>query len=174
MHDNLFASKYMLYGEIFVEPDSFVVSGPAELLGPLAVVNTQTVMLTGLTDSTEVTAELNKLEGLTYSRDRVSLIIPVDRFTEVNSSLPVTAINVPVGETLIPIPGQVRITYKVSLSNYNSAVDAGSFSLHVDYNHIESNENRSWLKVFLSDTPVYMNDIRLNPEEIEFLIRKND
>jgi hypothetical protein len=68
----------------------------------------------------------------------------------------------------------VRITYKVSLSYYNNAVDARSFSPYVDYNHIERNENRSWLKVFLSDTPVYINDIRINPEEIEFLIRKND
>jgi hypothetical protein len=104
MHDRLFATQYMQNGDIAVEPDSIVVSGPAELLDPLTAINTQTVMLTGLTDSTEVIAELHETEGLTYSQDRVRLIIPVDRFTEVNSSLPVTVINVPGGETLVPFP----------------------------------------------------------------------
>lgn len=172
--ERFFSPQHMQNGEILVDPDSVVVSGPAYLLDSLTVVNTEPVMLSGLTDTTEVTADLIDKEGLAYSQSRVRLVIPVDRFTEVNASLPVTGINVPEGSELIPIPGQVRISYKVSLSNYSNAVNTKSFMLHIDYNDIVTNGNRPWLKVFLSDTPVYINDIRLNPAEIEFLIRKDD
>jgi hypothetical protein len=173
MNDKFFDVQYMQNGDIIVDPDSIIVSGPANLLDSVSFVNTTPVSLVGLNDTAKFTADLEKISNLTFSQNRVEVIIPVDRFTEVEELMPVTSVHVPPGEQLVPIPGQVRVIYKVSLSNYNKVANSKSFLLFIDYNDI-INTGRTTVPVFLSDTPSFINDIRLNPAVIEFLIRKND
>jgi len=170
MNERFFHLQYMQNGDIEVIPDSIIVSGPSGLLDAMGVVYTEPLKLTGLSDTTEVTAELLKADQLSYSQQKVKVIIPVDQFTEVDENLPVSSVNVPDSLQIIPMPGQVRITYRICLSNYNK-IRNNPLDLCIDYDKAVREQTRR-LSVFLSDTPAYISNIRLNPKEIEYLIRR--
>ena len=71
---------------------------------------------------------------------------------------------------MIPMPGQVRVTYRICLSNYNK-IRNNPLELCIDYDRAVREQTRR-LSVFLEDTPAYVSNIRLNPKEIEYLIRR--
>jgi len=71
---------------------------------------------------------------------------------------------------MIAIPGQVTITFNICLSNYNKMVKNPPVP-KIDYNAIRDRQvNR--LKVFLSDTPRIISNVRFNPKETEFLVTR--
>ena len=63
-------------------------------------------------------------------------MIPVDRFTEVEDRVTVVPVNVPDSLNLIAIPGQISVTYRISLSNYNRVVN-NPITPQIDYNDIK-------------------------------------
>lgn len=170
MNERFFHVQYMQNGDIEVIPDSIIVSGPSGLLDAMKGVYTEPVSLTGLSDTTEVTTALLQADRLSYSQQKAKLIIPVDQFTEVDETLPVSSVNVPDSVQMIPMPGQVRITYRICVSNYNK-IRNNPLALHIDYEG-SLREQTQRLTVFLADTPSYISNIRLNPREIEYLIRR--
>jgi hypothetical protein len=118
----------------------------------------------------EIQGNLKKVPMLTYSEYKVRLVIPVDRFTEVEENLTVVPVHVPDSLSMIAIPGQVKITYKICLGNYKKVQDNPLVAM-IDYVRISENQY-SRLPVFLSDTPRYINNVRFSPRETEFLITR--
>ena len=170
IHEKFFQKQYMQNGAISVVPDSIIISGPGNLVRTMSYVNTEPVSFTNLDDTVEVQCNLEKDGKLTFSEYKVRLVIPVDRFTEVEENLAVVPVNVPDSLTMIAIPGQVKITYKICLGNYKK-VQANPLAPRIDYNQITNNQY-SRLPVFLSDTPRYISNVRINPNETEFLITR--
>ncbi len=170
MHDKLFQVQYMQNGAIEVIPDSIIISGPSTILNSITYAHTKPVHLNNLSDTTEINCSLQLVDRVNFSQQKVKLIIPIDKFTEVEEDLNVVSVNVPDSMQMIPIPGQVRITYRVCMSNYNK-VSNNPLLLFIDYEDI-GEEQRQRLPVSLSDTPKFISNIKLSPEEIEFLIRR--
>ncbi len=119
MHERFYQKQFTQNGDIRVSPDSITVSGPNN------IVNAKYISFipnpfpsTNLTDTVTTDCKLKPVKSLTYSVQKVRVTIPVDRFTEVESNLPVQSINVPDSLSMIAIPGQVKVTYHICLSNY--------------------------------------------------------
>lgn len=170
MHDKFFQVQYMQNGEIDIIPDSIIISGPSTILNTMTFVYTKPIKLNNLSDTAELTAGLQMVDKINYSQERVKVIVPVDKFTEVEQNLPVISIHVPDSLEIIAIPGQVRIAYQVCLSNYNKTVSK-PLLLYIDYMKMEESRPQR-LSVFLSDTPQFISNIRINPKDVEFLIRR--
>jgi len=170
MHDKFFFQQFMQNGKIIVKPDSIIISGPGSSVRLINHVQTEPLNFTNLADTVEVDCELESIDMITFSMQKVKVSIPVDRFTEVKERHTIVPVNIPDSLNMIAIPGQIIVTYRICLSNYNRILN-NPMTPRIDYNAILEN-HVSRLSVFLTDTPDYINNIRFNPKETEFLITR--
>jgi hypothetical protein len=170
MHDRFYQEQFTQNGDIQVSPDSITISGPDNVVNATHYIYTEPLFFTNLTDTVTAESKLKPVKSLTYSIEKVRITIPVDRFTEVETNLPVQSVNVPDSVSMIAIPGQVKVTYHICLSNYPKMIHN---PLLPRINYKEINLTRSGrLTVFLADTPGVISNVRFNPPEIEFLITR--
>jgi len=170
LHDHFFQQQYMLNGNIELMPDSIIISGPATLVDAIDHISTKPAKYTNLSDTVVSELELSPLKMITFSQQKITATIPVDRFTEDENRLTIVPVNVPDSLNMIAIPGQISVTYQVCLSNYNRIMN-NPLTPRVDYNAIK-NSPLPRLNIFLTDTPAYINNLRFNPKVIEYLITR--
>lgn len=170
IHEHFYQKQFTKNGEIRVMPDSITVSGPDNVVNAIHFIYTEPISFTNLTDTVTTDCKLKPVKSLTFSVQKVKVTIPVDRFTEVESNLPVQSVNVPDSLLMIAIPGQVKITYHICLSNYPQMLH-NPLLPRISYKDINST-NSGRLTVFLADTPRVISNVRFNPHEIEFLITR--
>jgi hypothetical protein len=170
-HDKFFRQEYMLNGEIEVIPDSIIISGPGNLVRGINQVTTVPLDFNNLMDTTRAECGIKHINNINLSQQKVKVIIPVDRFTEVEQSLSVIPVNVPDSLNMIAIPGQVTVTFRICLSNYQKIINNPSLMPRVDYMQIQEN-HKSRLTVFLPDTPRIINNLQFSPKETEFFITR--
>lgn len=170
MHERFYQKQFTRNGTILMSPDSITVSGPDNVVNATHFIFTQPIYFTNLTDTVTTYCKLEPVKSLTYSVQKVKVIIPVDRFTEVENNLPVQTVNVPDSLTMIAIPGQVKVTYHICLSNYQQMLH-NPLLPRINYKDI-SQLHSGRLTVFLADTPSVISNVRFNPHEIEFLITR--
>ena len=171
-YPGIFAKQYMLNGNICFNPDSIIISGPSNIIDTLDCVFTEPITLYNLNDTVEKTYQLEKIDQVTFSRKKVKIIVPVDKFTELSYLIAIQHMNLPDSLSLKTFPNSVRITYRITLSHYNK-VRPEMFQPYVDFHQVESALNPK-LKVFLNDTPEYVHSLALYPSSVEYLIEKND
>lgn len=170
LNERFFQKQFTQNGDMLVVPDSVMVSGPGNLVYRIRAIRTRPLSYTNLTDSVTTETELEPVKTLTYSVKKVTVMIPVDRFTEVEESLPISTVNVPDSLHMIAIPGKVKITYRICLSNYKN-IRHHPLEPAIDYRDVAS-VTSGRLNIFLADTPHIISNIRFNPSETEFLITR--
>jgi hypothetical protein len=170
MHNRFFQQQFMLNGSIEIYPDTVIISGPGTIVDSINSVFTEPIRYSNLTDTVKGEFNIKPIQMITFSQQRVTATVPVDRFTEVEDRTAVVPVNVPDSVDFIPIPGQVSITYRVCISNYNR-IRNNPLTPRIDFNEIRENET-PWLNVFLADTPGYISNLQFNPKVIEYLITR--
>ncbi len=167
-YPRIFAKQYTANGKILQIPDSIIVSGPNSILDTLNCVRTEPIVINNLNDTLERTYLLQRIEQVAYSRKKVKLVIPVDKFTEISYLVNIKHVNVPDTLVLKTFPNSVRITCRATLSYYDR-VSPEIFEPYVDYNDIETSIS-SKLKVLIQNVPEYIQSLTLYPSSVEFLI----
>ncbi len=164
----IYARQYMLNGDIDFIPDSIIVSGPNSILDTLNNVYTEPIHINNLNDSIEKSYLLEKIDQVIFSRKKIKIVIPVDKFTELSHLVNISHMNVPDSVVLKTFPNSVRVTYRVTLSYYDK-VSPEMFEPYIDFNDIETAISPK-LKVLISDVPDYIHSLTLYPSSVEFLI----
>jgi hypothetical protein len=170
MHDRFYRKQYTQNGEISLSPDSITISGPGNIVNAIHFIETEPISFNDLADTVTSDTKLKPVKTLTYSVQKVKVTLPVDRFTEVENNLPVQSVNVPDSLAMIAIPGQVKVTYHICLSNYQKMLN-NPLMPRINYRDIELTHSGR-LTVYLADTPSVISNVRFNPNEIEFLITR--
>jgi hypothetical protein len=170
IHDRFYQEQYTQNGDIQVLPDSITISGPDNIVNATHTIYTEPISFSNLADTVTTDSKLKPVKSLTYSVQKVKITIPVDRFTEVESTLPVQSVNVPDSLSMIAIPGQVKVTYHICLSNYPQMLH-NPLLPRINYKDINLSHSGR-LTVFLADTPGIISNVRFNPHAIEFLITR--
>ncbi len=170
--DYMLAKQYTLNGKISSIPDSIIATGPQLVLDTLKCVYTEPISLKNLTDTALKSYNLKKIDQLEFNKRKVKILIPVDKFTETSMTSTIYTINVPDTLNLKTFPNTAKVTYRVSLSNYDR-VNTNMIQPFVDYTFIGKSIS-SMLKVQLIDTPQFIYDIRIDPGSVEYLIERND
>jgi hypothetical protein len=170
LHDKFFRQQFMLNGKIELVPDSIIISGPRSYVDSINHVLTESINYTNLSDTAINEFKLKAVDLITFSQQKIMVTIPVDRFTEVEDRLTVIPVNVPDSLNMIAIPGQISVTYRICLSNYNRVIN-NPLIPRIDYNAIRERD-LSRLNVFFIDTPAFISNIRFNPRVTEFLITR--
>lgn len=164
--------QFQLNGKVTMKPSQIVVQGPASVVDKIHVLNTETINLSHLKQTTlravkiVTTEEMNNLE---FSTLKVFIKIPVEKFTEASIELPVDVVNLPEFYSIKTFPDKVKITYLVGLSNYEK-VNAELFALTAAYDKKE--EGATSLKLNLSKAPDFIRNPRMETDKVEFILRK--
>jgi hypothetical protein len=166
-----FEKQYQLSDSIRMSPSRVTVYGSREIIEKITQLNTEYRVL-GKLDKT-VTLRLGFAEGgrgLGFSTDSITVTVPVDRFTEGNQEVTVTAVNLPEGYSLKLFPDKVNLRYLVGISDL-SRVSPNSFRVVVDYAKA-SETGGSRLRAEVLEAPGFVNSIKVDPEKIEYILRK--
>lgn len=167
-----FDKQYQQSDSITLNPATIDISGAADLIEKIKYVETKPVKLKNVNDSLSLELHILKtpeLKLIDFSRSTVQALVNITKFTEASIELPIVVENLPPGYALKLFPDKVSIKYNVAFQNYEK-INAVQFHAAVDYLKIERGSNK--LKVQLLKYPSQISAVRLNPEKVEYIIKK--
>ncbi len=167
-----FDHLYQQTDSIKLSPAFITVSGASELVDKITFVETMPVKLKKVSDSISIQLHVLKtpdLKLLELSQSIIQATINVTKFTEANIELPVEVENLPSNLGLKTFPDKISVKYNVAFKNYENITPL-QFRAVVDYSKIESGSNK--LKVQLVKYPSEIRAVKINPEKVEYIIRK--
>ncbi|MCW3082886.1 MAG: hypothetical protein JWP12_252 [Bacteroidetes bacterium] len=165
-------SQYQQSDSIRLIPDHIQVSGAADVLEKINFVETVPVTIKNLNESRTLVLDIAKSQNAGYMETNFSQVkaqIHVKKYTEASVELTIEAINLPNGYSLKSFPDKVLVKYDVAFDNYQN-INASQFRAVIDYKKAEPNSNK--LKIVLETFPEGIRSIKLNPEKVEFIIKK--
>lgn len=158
--------QFTIKDGIVLEPDSVEVVGPDLILDTLNYVYTVKSNLGQLSRNFSDKVRLKKTGALEYSRLRVDCTIELERFTEVQLTIPIEVMNLPDSLTIQTFPSRIKLTCKVGLSKYDRIV-GNPFRAVVDFTDID--DRTKLLDVEIQNIPVYLLSYEYFPRSVEFL-----
>jgi hypothetical protein len=153
-----------------LEPDSIVVIGPRAIVSKMERIETSQVSLKEVRSNVSESVKLKfpkNSSDLTYSNNKITLIVAVEKYTEGTLKIPVNIINVPENIKLKYFPKEVNVSYYVSLSDFNT-ISAKDFEIICDYS--KAINEQSLLVPELEQFPESVKNVKINQQRIEFII----
>jgi len=161
--------QFTIKDEIRLTPDSVEVTGPDLIIDTLDYILTERLDLGELTKNYEDRVRLSQKAELTYDVTRVECIIELERFTELQVSVPVEVLNMPDSILLQTFPSSIKLNCKVGLSKYDR-IENYPFRAVVDFEKIE--ERVPTLNVSIQNLPDYLLGYEYYPKTVEYLKSK--
>lgn len=158
-------------GNIIIKPSYVIVNGPGDVINKITEWKTDTLNLdsVGETVNTFLNLQPVKEGNLTVYPKSVQVAIPVDEFTEKTLEIPVKLINT--GNDNVKIfPQKVKVTFTTSLKRY-AETDEDFFEATTDLN-LWRKHGYKMLPVVLSRIPQYCKIVKIDPANIDFIIKK--
>lgn len=160
--------QYQISGEITTTPDSVLANGPQSVLDTLNVITTNLKRFNSVTEPVKEIVSLPKINEVFLDTANVTINIPVEEYTEEQLPVPVVLKDQPEDMIVKLFPDKVKVTFQVGLSRFHD-IGPEDFKLSVSYKEIQEGEQR--LKVIVESFPSYLYDLKVTPEEIEYLIQ---
>ncbi len=168
-----YQSGYNLFGNLKIEPKEVTISGPEILIDSIIEVATQKKILKDVNADFEIIIPLLKLEPKTkvsYSINEIKISGIVEKFTEAKFTIPIIVENLPKKFSIKTFPDQVEIIFQVGISDYNK-INKNDFKISCDYDRsVKDGLDYLIPKVVLK--PSYITDIRIVPNQIDYLIKE--
>lgn len=158
--------QFTIRDGIILTPDSVEITGPDLILDTLSYILTQHLDLGILTRNYTDRVQLRRIPELSYSTSRVDCRIELERFTELQVTVPVEVLNQPDSILLQTFPSSIKINCKVGLSKYDR-IEEYPFRAVVDYDKID--EHAQVLNVTIQNLPEYLLGYEYYPKSVEFL-----
>jgi hypothetical protein len=158
--------QFTIKDEILLTPDSVEVTGPDLILDTLSFVYTEKYQLGELTRNYSDKVQLLKVADLNFNLVRVSCSIELERFTELQVTVPIGVLNLPDSLTLQTFPPTIKLNCRVGLSKYDR-IERYPFRAVVDYEMID--ERIPTLNVTIQNPPNYLLGYEFYPKTVEFL-----
>jgi hypothetical protein len=161
--------QYFLYDSVRFFPTTIVASSIKEVIDTLHFVATAHVNKENI-DST-VTFKVSLTSRLhhnlfKFSQDSIKVTIPVQRYTEITFTVPVTIEGMP--ESIKIYPAQVELTCLVPMIDFQS-VEASEFEARVKVDPTKLVSSKT-LKVEVIKSPPKVKITHIKPEIVEYLI----
>ncbi len=165
-----FEPQYNLKNPISTNPQNVKITGPTSVLDKISVLKTKVVISNKLNSSIQQKIDLIHPGKTTISPENVFLKIDVEKYTEKELQVPITAINKPGKARIKLFPSEIKILFTVGLSNFEN-IKPSDFGASVDFNSIKPGTNN--LAITIYKQPKLIQNLRYNPQEVEFLIERN-
>lgn len=160
--------QYQISGEITTSPDSVLANGPQSVLDTLVLITTNLERFSSVAQPVKAQVTLPMINEVFLDTSSVMVNIPVEEYTEAQLSVPVILKDKSEDVTVKLFPEKVKVSFLVGLSRFPD-LSPEDFRLTVSFKDIS--EGRQKLKVTAESTPAYLYDLKIIPEEIEYLIQ---
>ena len=155
-------------GDIKITPDSVWVFGPKTATDTIDFIYTLPIEKSELRDTLSFDVKLQNIEGVKYSSEKVNVKIPVTPYTEKTFSADIKGIGFPDAYKLKAFPSKAKITFNVNIQQIDS-IKEKDFAIGIMYGDILGNKSDR-VKLTLLKSPDNVRDIRVIPNEVEYLI----
>ena len=164
-----FSQGFDYFENFTIIPDSISVIGPELVLESINAVTTKKLILDNLKSSINENLLLDiQYTNLKYSNKSVKLFIDVEKSTESILDIPVSIINVPKDIKLNYYPKMIKISFTVSLDNYQK-YSSKDFKIICDFNQISLDGK---LTPEVINQPNLIKNLRLINNEIQYVFLK--
>ncbi len=166
-----FSVGYSALDKIKLQPDSITVSGPENILDTLGQVNTRALKIGNINKDIEGRIKLDgkNLGMVTFYQEEVNYSLRTDKFTEGQVEIPIEMLNVPEKMNVVIFPKEVIVYYQVSLNEFDK-VKPSDFKVVVDFKN--SFDSDGYLLAQIVKQPYIVNNLRLNENKIQFVIKR--
>ena len=164
-----FSQGFDYFENFTIIPDSISVIGPELVLESINTITTKKLILDNLKSSINENLLLDiQYTNLKYSNKSVKLFIDVEKSTESILDIPVSIINVPKDIKLNFYPKMIKISFTVSLDNYQK-YSSKDFKIICDFNQISLDGK---LTPEVINQPNLIKNLRLINNEIQYVFLK--
>lgn len=170
--DLSYEKQFKRYGAVTFIPDSVTVRGPERIIDILDSVSLGEIKLERLSENYSGVRSFpydSAYLNLTFNPNSVTYTIPVEKFTEAESTVPVKIINTS-GLKVKTFPDKVTIFYNVALKDYPK-VEPGMINAVADLSLVNLAEDDK-IRVSLESYPSYIRISKIEPEKVEYIIIK--
>jgi YbbR domain-containing protein len=165
-----FKPRYGLAAPVSFEPSHVTVTGSHDVIRQIDSVHTVPELFKNVSASFRQKIALIIPRQLYIEPDHVILRADIDEFTERTITIPVWVNNQPDSSKVRLFPKEVEISFIIGLSSY-TLIKPEDFSLYVSWEDIVL--NKAQLQVKVKKQPSVVNNIKIIPENVEYLIEKN-
>tara|TARA_X000000950_G_scaffold288649_1_gene406518 strand:+ start:13648 stop:14607 length:960 start_codon:yes stop_codon:yes gene_type:complete len=156
--------------KINLDPDSIIVTGPKNTLAKITHVNLNYNNESSINSnfSQKIPIKLKENE-LSYNFTKVNVEVLVDLFSEKILNIPISVSNFPKNRVLKLFPSQVELVFSSSIINLKN-IKPSDFKVGFNYDSIDKEKNTAKIKLLKS--PLSADNVRLDPQDVFFLIRE--
>jgi YbbR domain-containing protein len=167
-----FKQQFAISGDIKVKPEYITVTGPTENIRNIKAWKTDTLQASDLSEQLvkRIRLETEKEGNISIYPKTVEVTVPVEEFTEKVVEVPLKLINNKQYYNVKMFPGKVKITFTTSLNSY-ATINESFFDAIVDLNQWKQ-LNYHTLPVQLVKTPPFCTIVKIEPQSVDFIIRK--
>lgn len=154
-----------------INPSYVTVTGPASRINKITYWNTDTLKANDIDETIRTNVTMQQGEGnISMYPKSVSVVVPVDEFTEKTLQIPVKLINNKELYNVKVFPQKVKVTFITSLKRY-AETDENFFEAESDLD-LWKQKGYGVLPVKLTRIPPYCRIVGIDPPNIDFIIRK--
>jgi len=167
-----YATGYNLISKTIV-PDSITVTGPKKQINSITNIETKKIILNDISSNLTKMIGLNvpsKNDKVHFSDTEVVLTAKVEKFTEGELEVPFELINVPLDFKISTFSKKVKLTYRVSLKDFDK-IHVRDFKVVCDYKKTQ-HDNLNYLIPTLLTKPNKVSNVKISPNILEFLYKK--
>lgn len=124
-------SQFMPSGPFRIDPDSVTVYGDEMHLEAIEKVTASRLLLSDVHESQHGVLRLNPVKGVRLSVDEVSFELPVSRYVELRTTVPVEVWNAPAGHQIQVFPATAQVVMRCAFPLIKDPIPA--FKLYIDW-----------------------------------------
>ena len=162
--------QFGLTEPVTLSPEQVEITGPAEVLDTIYMLYTEDKSFLKLDEEVVRLVNIIHPPNTTVRPQKVTLKIPVEKFTEKEIKIPVRIKNKPETANIKLFPSEVKVTVLVGLSEFEN-VKSSFFDVFVDFENTKSGQDD--LDVTVQSSASYLKILRYSPESVEYLIETN-
>ncbi|MDR1343203.1 MAG: YbbR-like domain-containing protein [Prevotellaceae bacterium] len=165
-----YARQYMQQGEIILDTDSVVVSGPREVVDATSEIYTKPLKKEKVAANLSGKVMLEAPPQTFLSREYISYHIDVQRVTQITRRLPIHIIGVPDSLYVELIPANAKIFISIAMEEYHRIKQEELF-LTAYYSELHQSISGQ-VRVTLSKPPAYMLSTSIEPAFVNVIVRQ--
>jgi hypothetical protein len=166
------APGYMFSEGIIIEPAVVTAFSDKKTLDTLYIIQTSSLDKKNINKTMDFLVRLKASQGVQLSNEQVKVSIQVEEYTEKKLELPVICYNLPKNRIVRFFPSSVELSVQVGLSKYTQ-VTASDFEISLDYKELSGNNTSNCL-LKLAKKPAWLNNYRIVPEAVEYLVEQKN
>lgn len=164
------SAGHLVIDSISIIPSEATVFGTPEQLVNITNIVTEYSVFENLKATSQLSAKIKAIEGVSIEPKEVDIYIPIHEFTERQFEIPIIATDKPETINVRFFPSRARVTFSVTLDDYKKIVPE-DFEIKISYNSLKQIEGDQ-VELELSKFPPSIKNPHITPAMVEFLFER--